>query len=271
MSAHFLPINDILIYYCNQQLNEPQLIESHPASLPESKGPLLDRYEDGRYISGKLRRLQRVDRQVEWAKVVAAIHKDSIIYLDFSASQFLEGSLRDFNVVFDGLYDTMYVFAYNLIWASRTAQDIATEVFVKCWHSRAAFETLPTIKTFLYKATRDGCLDYLARLRKEQLVEKKIYQFLTKNLKDEAYLKDQIVNAEIFSELLRGIDSLPLKCREVVMLTYFKSYSADEVAGQLQTSSRDVLHQKARGVRILRTSFLKKALLPPQEYFLSLI
>ncbi|HWK04509.1 MAG TPA: hypothetical protein VNS58_12800 [Puia sp.] len=80
MPAHFLPINDILIYYCNQQLNEPQLTSSHPASLPESKGTLLDRYEDGRYISGKLRRLQRVDRQVEWAKVVAAIHKDSVIH-----------------------------------------------------------------------------------------------------------------------------------------------------------------------------------------------
>src|SRR5258708_35261610 len=112
MSAHLLPINDILIYYCNQQLNEPQLIESHPASLPESKSTLLDRYEDGRYISGKLRRLQRVDRQGEGAKVVAAIHKDSIIYLDFSASRSPEGSLRCFNFVFDGFFDTRYLFSY---------------------------------------------------------------------------------------------------------------------------------------------------------------
>jgi RNA polymerase sigma-70 factor (ECF subfamily) len=196
--------------------------------------------------------------------------KKSLV-LDFSLTRFREGSLRDFNVIFDGYYDTMYVFAYNLIWAGRAAQDIATEAFVKCWHSRAQFESLPATKTFLYRATRDGCLDYLGRLKKEEQVEEKIYEILAKNGRDEGYLKDQIVNAEIFSELLREIDSLPFKCREVVKLTYFKSYSADEVAGELQTSHRDVLHQKARGVRILRTSFLKKALLPPQEYLLSLI
>lgn len=190
---------------------------------------------------------------------------------DFSVARFREGSLRDFNHVFDGYYDTMYVFAYNLIWASRTAQDIATAAFVTCWHSRAGFKTLPDIKAFLYRTTRDGCLDYLTRLKKEELVEEEIYQFLAKNLKDEDYLKDRLINAEIFSELLREIDSLPFKCREVVKLTYFKSYSADEVAGQLRTSCRDVLHQKARGVRILRTSFLKKALLPPQEYSFSLV
>jgi hypothetical protein len=79
MPAHSLPINDILIYYCNQELNEPQAIDNLHASLPESSGRLLGRFEDRRYISGKLRRLQRVDRQVEWAKVVAAIYKDCII------------------------------------------------------------------------------------------------------------------------------------------------------------------------------------------------
>ena len=78
MPACFLPIHDILIYYCNQELNEPPVTGPRLA-LPESRDPLLDRYEDGRYISGKLRRLQRVDRQVEWAKVVATIHKDCVI------------------------------------------------------------------------------------------------------------------------------------------------------------------------------------------------
>jgi len=79
MSAHFLPINNILIYYCNQELDEPQVIDGLPVPLQECKDRLLHRFEDRRYISGKLRRLQRMDRQVEWAKVVAAIYKDRII------------------------------------------------------------------------------------------------------------------------------------------------------------------------------------------------
>jgi RNA polymerase sigma-70 factor (ECF subfamily) len=270
MPAHSLPINDILIYYCNQELNEA--MEGRPAALAQSNDGLLHRFEDRRYVSGKLRRLQRVDRQVEWGKVVAAIYKDRIInYPDFSVTRLSEGSLRDLNGVFESYYDTMYVFAYNLIWAGTGAREVATEAFVKCWRSHAAFENLPPLKTFLYKATRDGCLEYLELLRKERAIREDILSFLEKSLKDETYLKEQLINAEIFSELLREIDSLPVKCRDVVRLTYFKNLSAGEVAGQLQTSCRDVLHQKTRGVRILRTSFLKKALLPPQEYFLSLV
>ena len=189
---------------------------------------------------------------------------------DFLISRFRQGSLRDFNHVFDGYYDTMYVFAYNLIWTSLPAQDIATRSFVECWRSRASFDNLPDIKAFLYRATRDGCVDYLSSLKDQQLVEEEIVGFLIKGLKEDAYLKDQFINAEIFSELLREIDDLPFKCREVVKLTYFKSYSTEDVAGELQTSCSDVIQQKSRGVRILRSSFLKKALLPPQEYFLSL-
>ena len=186
-------------------------------------------------------------------------------------TRFREGSLRDFNSVFERYYDTMHVFAYNLIWTSTGARDVATESFIKCGRSHAQFEDLPAIKTYLYKATRDGCLDYLERLRKDRAIREDILSFLEKSLMDETYLKEQLINAEIFSELLREMDSLPVKCRDVVRLTYFKNLSAGEVAGQLQTSCREVLFQKTRGVRILRTSFLKKALLPPQEYYFSLV
>ena len=270
MSAHSLPINDILIYYCNQELDEA--IDGRPAALREGKHRLLHRFEDRRYISGKLRRLQRVDRQVEWGKVVAAIYKDRIInYPDFSTTCCGEGSLRDFNIVFESCYDTMYVFAYNLIWASTGAKEMATESFVRFWRSYTDFESPAAVKPYLYKATRDCCLDYLQLLRKDGAIEPDILTFLNKSLQNEEFLKEQIINAEIFSELLREMDSLPVKCRDVVRLTYFQSLSAGEVAGQLQTSYREVLHQKARGVRIMRTSFLKKALLPPQEYFYSLV
>ena len=79
MPACFLPIHDILIDYCNQELKETPPLNICLPSLPLGNERSLSRYVDPRYIRGKLRRMQWVDRKVEWAKIVAAIHKDCII------------------------------------------------------------------------------------------------------------------------------------------------------------------------------------------------
>lgn len=186
---------------------------------------------------------------------------------DFSIARFQEGSLQDFNYVFECYYDTLYVFAYNLIFTTAAARDMATASFVKCWHAHAEFENIHAIKAFLYRATGEGCLNYWTQLKRQPALRPHILFFLEKSLRDEAYLQQQLLNAEVFSELLREIECLPAKCRDVVRLSYFKNLSTDELANELRTSCRDVLYQKARGVRILRSSFLKKSQLPAPEYF----
>lgn len=80
MPVSCLPINDILICHCNQELEEQPAGQMSAFGLPGKKHEVFHQFGDRRYISGKLRRLQRVDRQVEWAKVVAAIHEDCIIH-----------------------------------------------------------------------------------------------------------------------------------------------------------------------------------------------
>ena len=85
---------------------------------------------------------------------------------DFSIDRFRAGSLDDFQCVYELYYDTMYVFAYNLIHNEAEAQDMTTETFIKLWRLHANFESLNNIKAFLYVTNRNACLDALRFLQK---------------------------------------------------------------------------------------------------------
>ena len=176
---------------------------------------------------------------------------------DFSIDRFRQGSRDDFKFVYELYFDAQYTFAYNLIRNEAEAEDITTETFVKLWRLRANFENLNNIKAFLYVTTRNACLDSLRFLQKQRSVHKEVLYLIGQ----EEYIKNEIIDAEVFTELTRKIESLPDKCRKIFKLIYFNNLSTSEVAEEMGISNQNVLNQKARAIHILRAGLLHNAFL----------
>jgi RNA polymerase sigma-70 factor (ECF subfamily) len=177
---------------------------------------------------------------------------------DFSIDRFRQGSRVDFRCVYESYYDAMYTFAYNLIRNEAEAQDITTDTFVKLWRLHANFESINNIKAFLYVTNRNACLDALRFLQKQRTVHKEVLYLIGQEGGD---IKNEMIDAEVFSELNQKIESLPDKCRKIFKLIYFNNLSTSEVAEEMGISNQNVLNQKARAIHLLRSGLLHKALL----------
>ena len=186
---------------------------------------------------------------------------------NFSIDRFRAGSLEDFQCVYELYYDTMYVFANNLVQNETEAQDMTTETFIKLWRLHANFESLNNIKAFLYVTNRNACLDALRFLQKRRSVHKEVLYLVGQ----EADIKNEMIDAEVFGELNQKIESLPEKCRKIFKLIYYNHLSTAEVAEEMGISNQNVLNQKARAIQILRSGLLSKALLPAELCILLLV
>lgn len=179
------------------------------------------------------------------------------VAIDFSIADFQNGRVDAFRYVFDLYYDTIHLFAYNLVKSEGEARDISTETFIKVWKLHKNFESLSSIKSFLYITARNASLDYLRAMQRQRIAHQEI-----RYLEKEEDVENEMVAAEVFHELSRQIEELPPQCQKIFKLIYFKNLSTAEVAGQLNITNQNVLNQKARAIEILRFRLVKKALIP---------
>lgn len=179
---------------------------------------------------------------------------------DFCIDRFRLGSRGDFKHVYDLYYKVIYTFAYNLVKDTEEAQDITTETFIKLWGLHGNFENLLNIKAFLYITARNFCLDYFRKLQRQRSSQKEILYLL----RGENEVENMMIDAEVFDELSGQIENLPGQCKKIFKLIYFDNLKTAEVSERLGISAQNVLNQKQKAIRILRSQLFSKVLMPAE-------
>jgi RNA polymerase sigma-70 factor, ECF subfamily len=114
--------------------------------------------------------------------------------------------------------------AYSFVRNREAAEDVAQEVFIKVWRALPDFDGRASLSTWIYTITRNTSLSALRDGR------------LGNTAPLEADVEDESASAEDSAEsaaLLRLVDSLPDRQRQVVMLFYLQERSHEEVAAML--------------------------------------
>lgn len=77
-----------------------------------------------------------------------------------------------FEHVFKANYKALSYFALELTGCMMTAEDVVQSVFIRLWKNRNRFESISSLKSFLYVSVRNGSLD-----------EKKEWQYHRRQIK----------------------------------------------------------------------------------------
>ncbi|MFT3747029.1 MAG: RNA polymerase sigma-70 factor [Agriterribacter sp.] len=160
--------------------------------------------------------------------------------------------------IYNSFYRSLCYYAQSILHNKQEAEDIVVDVFVKLLHKRNDFYDIKDIKSFLYTATRNACIDFLRKQKRHGHSHNEI-AYLTKP----AVFSDDIdiVNAEVLATLYQEIENLPTQCGAVFKLLFFQRLTTEEAAAQLNISSKTVLNQKGKAIQLLRKAFLQKGML----------
>jgi len=160
------------------------------------------------------------------------------------------GSEKVYSQLFENYYRPLAIFAFNYVDDIEAAKEIVQDFFVSLYEKRHTLLITSSLQSYLYQSIRNRCLNYL---KHKQVVLK--HQGLTSDGRAiEEDLESQIMATELEHRIFMIISRLPSRCREIFQLSRFTGLKNNEIAAQLDISTRTVETQISNALKILRSS-----------------
>lgn len=160
--------------------------------------------------------------------------------------QIASGNQNAFEVVFKEHYEMLCRFAFTYIRDADDAEEIVQNNFVKIWEKREQLNIKTSIKSYLFSAIKNACLNKIKheKVKAEYAVE---YKHTTSQIEDEVEEKSSVAE-----KIEIALNKLPERCREVFVLSRYEGLKYQEIADSLEISVKTVENQMSKALKILR-------------------
>jgi RNA polymerase sigma-70 factor (ECF subfamily) len=155
----------------------------------------------------------------------------------------------DFEALFHAHYSTLCSYANNFLKDLASSEEIVQEVMVRVWMNRETivFESSPA--SYLYRAVRNGCLNFLSHLETREAYRSHAESQTTAWERSQ---EDQMIISELEQRIREAIDRLPLGRRKMFILSRYEGLTYNEIAARLSVSVKTVENQMSSALRFLR-------------------
>lgn len=165
------------------------------------------------------------------------------------------GNDRALAQIFRQSHAGLFYFAMQIIKDQQVVEDMIAEAFIKLWERRLDFDNISTVKSFLYIAVRNSCINELRQSSRSHVIHQEV-RYLTEST--DHFLEEQrVIRAEILQKIWEDIEQLPPVRRKIFKMIYLDGLNSLEVAAALNISVDTVRVQKARALQSLRWAFKK--------------
>lgn len=158
---------------------------------------------------------------------------------------------KAFDFFFRKYYTSLCYFANSILRDEEEAKDIVQECYIKLWNSQTINERAETLRSFMYTAVRNRCLNFLKR---KKIIKKAQFQLLKSN-NDLEYF-DEAAFAEMMRRIVNYTEDLPSQMQQVFKLYYIEGKKYTQIATELKSSPEAVRKQKTRALNFIRQKFL---------------
>jgi RNA polymerase sigma factor (sigma-70 family) len=168
--------------------------------------------------------------------------------------QFRSGEPNAFNVMYNQFAKTIFNYGFHLCSNIQLVEDCVHDMFVKLHQKKENLGPTTSIKYYLMKCLRRQILDALEKAKKinsDDITEGNKYDFLFET-KDKIGIEQSQNNQLLSSTMLKEVNNLPKKQREIIYLIFYKNLSYEEVANILSLTVRTVYNQVYNALQRLR-------------------
>ena len=141
--------------------------------------------------------------------------------------------------------------AFTYTKQKQLSEDIAQEVFIKCYENLDNFRNESSYKTWLYRITVNLCKDKLRSWSFKNII---LTEFFSKIMSPDKSPEMELVGLEEKRLVAKKILSLPLKYREVIILYYYEEMSYNQISDFLNLSIQTIKSRLHRARVLLKKS-----------------
>ena len=164
------------------------------------------------------------------------------------------GDSESFGRLYDIFLEPIYRYIYHHVGESKTAEDIAQEVFIKAWKAiKSCRGKETTFKAWLYRIAHNHTVDYLRCRRNESRIDD---QNVVGELDSLDTSLNEIEEDREVSRVLSEMASLPDSQRQVVVLKFIEGLDNREVSRIMGKSQGAIRVLQVRALAGLRKRML---------------
>ncbi len=166
----------------------------------------------------------------------------------------IEDDVKSFEALYYALFNKLFKFCCYYVTQKEIAEDIISEIFVKCWENRKVNLHVINPETYLFVAVRNQSLKYLKKSSEIHITELEMsgeYPFSDNNNPQK-----ELERKELHIKLDNAIEKLPLQAKMVFRLIKENGLRYKEAAEILNISPRTVQTQLFRAIDKLRATLL---------------
>lgn len=140
--------------------------------------------------------------------------------------------------------ENIYRLAYSYVKNKEDALDIVQEAIYKALSSIGLLKNPESVKSWLFRIVVTTSLDFLRKHKKVQFIDDESLEYHSSGAED--------IYPDI--DLVRSLNNLPLKYRNVIVLRYFEDLKIEEVAEILNENVNTVKTRLYQALQLLRNS-----------------
>jgi RNA polymerase sigma-70 factor (ECF subfamily) len=161
--------------------------------------------------------------------------------------------IADFELLFKTHYSRLCSYANLFLNDPDAAEDVVQEVFFKLWKSRLELIINTTIKSYLFRAVRNGCMNVI-----DHISIREAYKIVNEEdiKSSESESIDEAVVSELEQRIKESIDQLPSERRKIFIMSRFDGMKYREIAEKLNISVKTVENQMYQALRFLRENLV---------------
>ena len=126
------------------------------------------------------------------------------------------------------------------------SEEIVQDAFIYIWEKRENIQIKTSLKSYLFTTVRNKSINYIKNeLPKQQLSENLSAASLFIN-------DDEHEDQELKIKVQKAIDQLPMKCKQIFILSRYSGYTYKEISEELEISVKTVENQMGIAFQKLR-------------------
>lgn len=162
------------------------------------------------------------------------------------------------HTIYDEWYKELCIYAYRFLKDDQQAEDHVQQVIIKLWEKRNDGLMIQSLKAYLYRMVYNACMNSIEHAAVHQRYQGEVMHQLNELELQSITDADEQDNR---TDLIRALEQLPERNREIMKLFYFDGLRQKEIAERLNLSVRTVETHIGNGIKKLRTIINKLTLI----------
>lgn len=182
---------------------------------------------------------------------VAALERDAELML-----QVREGDAASFGALLDRHRGPVIHFLFRMVQDHAVAEELAQEVFLRVYRSRATYEPTAKFTTWLFRITTHLALNWIRDQKNRRGLEsldRELPDGVVKQVFDRRpSIEQRLVHDAKLDEIRRAILNLPVKQRAAVLMHKYEEMEYSQIAAALNCSESAIKSLLFRAYETLR-------------------